>query len=155
MALPLMRSLRARNQPSVDGIAHGGVGGSSAFRPHVALGGETGHQVGLCRQRRQDGALRHRLFHRLQVFRSGVQEQVNMCINQPWHQRHVTHIDDLRPGWTADFRPSVDYPLALHEHFARTDDLSAFDVEQSRRVKHDDLRWCLCVDQDGQDEGAE
>ena len=35
------------NDARVDGVADGGVGRAGAFGAHVALGGETGHEVGL------------------------------------------------------------------------------------------------------------
>ena len=41
---------RPGNQSSVDRIAHGGIGGACAFCSHIALGGESGHQVVARRQ---------------------------------------------------------------------------------------------------------
>ena len=73
---------RARDQTGIDRISHSCVGRSGAFRSHVAFGSESSHQVSLGRQRRQDGALRNRLLDRLQIFRAGVQEQVNMRVDQ-------------------------------------------------------------------------
>ncbi len=91
---------RPGNQTGIDRIANGGVGRARAFGAHVALGGEAGHQVVLGGQRRQDRALRHRFLHRLQIFRAGMQEQMDVRVDQPGHERDVAQVDDLRAGGT-------------------------------------------------------
>ena len=65
------------------------IGGTGSLRSHVALGREAGHQVIAGGQNRDDGALRHRLFHRLQILRPWVQEQMNVRVDQAGHQGAV------------------------------------------------------------------
>ena len=65
---------RTGHQPPVDGVAHRGIGRSRAFRAHIALGREPGHQIGFGGQHRQDGPLRHGFLHRLQILRAGMQK---------------------------------------------------------------------------------
>ena len=143
---------RARDQPGIDGIAHSGIGGSCALCPHIAFGGEAGHEVGLRRQRCQDGALRYRFFHGLQIFRARMQKQVDMRVNQPRHQGYIAEVDDLCPSRTADLRAGLGNALALNQHFARTNDLSTLNVEHSRCMQHDGLRLCLGESGDSQQE---
>ena len=87
---------RSRNQPAIDGVAHGGIGGARAFGAHVALGGEAGHQVGLGGQHGQDGPLRHGFLDGLQILRAGMQKQVHMRVDQARQQRAVAQVDNLR-----------------------------------------------------------
>ncbi len=138
---------RAGNQPGVDGVAHRGVGGACALGAHIALGGEAGHQVIFRGESRENRSLRDGLFHRLQVLRAGMKEQVNVRVNQPGHKRDVTQVDDLGARRPADFRPGLGDALALHEHLARRDDLAALDVEHARGVQDDRVRLVLCVEQ--------
>ena len=93
---------RAGNQAVIDGVADGRVGGTGALGAHVTLGGEAGHQISLCRQRRQDGALRHRLLHGLQVFRAGVEEEMDVGVDQSGHESHIAEVDDLGSRGSAD-----------------------------------------------------
>ena len=72
---------RAGDEALIDGVAHGGIGGAGALRPHVALGGEAGHQIVPRGERGQDSALRDRFLDRLQIFRAGMQEQVHVRVD--------------------------------------------------------------------------
>ena len=77
---------RAGNQPVIDGVANSGVGGAGAFGAHVALGGESGHADRRARPAWPDGALRHGFFHGLQIFRAGMEEQVDVRVDQARQQ---------------------------------------------------------------------
>jgi len=72
---------RPGNEPLVDGVADGCVGGASPFRAHVTLGGEAGEQIVARSECSSDSALRNRFLDGLQVFRTGMQEQVHMRVN--------------------------------------------------------------------------
>ena len=63
---------RPGNEAFVDGVTHGGIGRTRAFGPHVALGGEAGHQVVACGQRRENGALWDRLLDCLHILCAGM-----------------------------------------------------------------------------------
>ena len=93
---------RAGNAAFVNGIANGGIGRARAFGAHVALRGEAGHQVVARGQRSRDGALRHRFLHGLQIFRAGMQKQMDVGIDQPGKQRAIAQVDDFRAGRMLD-----------------------------------------------------
>ena len=95
MALPLMRSRGPGMMPLVDGVANRRVGRARAFRAHVALGGEAGHHVVLGRLLGEDHAPRNRLLHGLQIFRAGMQKQMNVRVDQARHQGRIAEVDDL------------------------------------------------------------
>ncbi len=74
---------RSRNLAVIDGVAHRGVGRARAFGAHIALRGESGHQIVAGGEQGDDGPLRHRLLDCLQILRARMQEQVHMCVDQP------------------------------------------------------------------------
>ncbi len=140
MALPLMRRRGPGIRPLIDGVAHGGVGGARAFGAHVALGGEAGHQIGAAASVGEDGALRDGFLHGLQIFRAGMQEQMDMRVDQAGEQRAVAKIDDLRARGMGDGRAHFDDAFAAHQHFAGRDNAAGFDIDQARGVKYDGAR---------------
>src|SRR5437867_5778188 len=75
--------------PTVNGIAHRSVSRAGAFRSHIALGREAGHEIVSGRKRRHDCSLWHGFLNSLQVFRAGMQEQMDMRINQSRQQRAI------------------------------------------------------------------
>ncbi len=89
----------------VDGVAHGGVGGTRSFRAHIAFGGKAGHQVVARGEDRENRSLRHRFLHGLQVLSSGMQKEMDVSVDQAGHQRGVAEVDFLcvrgmRYRWT-------------------------------------------------------
>ena len=86
---------RAGDEAVIDGVANGGVGGARAFGAHVALGREAGHQIVAGGERSDDGALRHGLLDGLQIFGAGMQEQMDVGVDQAGQQRGVAEIDEL------------------------------------------------------------
>src|SRR6266699_5852302 len=75
--------------PTVNGIAHRSVSRAGAFRSHIALGREAGHEIVSGRKRRHDCSLWHGFLNSLPVFRAGMQEQMDMRINQSRQQRAI------------------------------------------------------------------
>ena len=136
-ALPLMRRRGPGNQPLIDGIAHGGIGRAGAFRAHVALGGEAGHQVVAGGQHGEDGALRNGFLNGLQVLRAGMQEQVHMRVDQAGQQRAIAQVDDLRAGRMGDRGAGFDDAVVLHQHLTGRKIAPGFDIQHARRVQHD------------------
>ncbi len=136
MALPTDAHARARNNPFVDRVAHRCAGRARAFGAHVALGGESSHQVGFRRLLGQNRAPGNGLFHRLQVLRAGMQKQVHVRIDQPRQQRGVAKVDDLCAPWVIDCRANSFDPLALDENLAGTQHISRIHLQQSRRVQN-------------------
>jgi hypothetical protein len=98
MALPLMRRRGPGEEALVDGVADGGVGGTGAFGSHVAFGGEAGQEIFARGQNRGQGALRYRLLHGLHVFGAGVQEQVDVGVDQAGEQGAIAQVDDFSSG---------------------------------------------------------
>ena len=127
---------RPGNDAFIDGVAHRGAGRSRAFRAHVALGGKAAHQVGFRGLLGKDGAPRHRLLHRLQVFRAGMQEEVHMGVDHARHQRYIAQIDDLCVLWMVDRLPRGFDAVALDQHLARLDHRAGAHVEETSGVKN-------------------
>src|SRR6185437_4012135 len=69
--IPADTQARAGNFAVIDGVADGRVGGAGSFRAHVALGGETSHQVIAGGEGRDYRALGDGLLDGLQVFGAG------------------------------------------------------------------------------------
>jgi len=80
---------RSRNFSVIDGIAYSSVSLPRAFRPHVALGSESSHQIVAGRQYCHDGALGHRFLHGLQVFRSRMKKEMDMRVDQTRQQSAI------------------------------------------------------------------
>ena len=118
MALAQTRMRGPGNETLVDGVAHRGAGGARAFRAHVALGSEAGHQVGLCGLLGQDHTPGNRLLDGLQVFGAGMQKQVHMRVDEAGKQRGVAEVDDLRALRMLDRRAHGANAFALDEDFA-------------------------------------
>ena len=72
----------SRELAGIDGIAHGSVGGSGAFRAHIPLCGKSAHEIVPRRDQSEDGPLRHRLLDGLQIFGTGVEKQMHVRIDQ-------------------------------------------------------------------------
>ncbi len=128
---------RPGNQALVDGVAHGGVGGACALGAHVALGGEAGHHVGFGGLLGEDGAPRHGLLNGLQIFSAGMQEEMNVRVDEAGHQRRVAEIDDLGALWMVDGAADCADAVAFDEYFAGLQQVAGVDLEQARGVEHD------------------
>ncbi len=128
---------RAGDEAVVDGVADGGVGGAGAFGAHVALGGEAGHEVVARGERGDDGALRDGFLDGLQIFGAGVEEEVDVGVDQAGEQGGVAEVDDFGVRRARDFRADFVDAVALDEDFAGSGDAAGFDVEQARGVEDD------------------
>ena len=137
MALPLMRSRGPGMEAGVDGVAHGRIGRSGALGSHVALGGESGHQVVARRQRRRYGSLRHRFLDRLQVLRTGMQEEMHVRVNQSGQQGAVSQVNHFGTGRPGDFHANLGDPVPAHQHFARRHDSARLHIQQPGCVQYD------------------
>ncbi len=76
----------AGNEAGVDGIADGDVGAACAFGTHVAFGGETGHHVGSGGGGGEEGALGDGLFDGLEGLVAGVEEEVDVGVDEAGHE---------------------------------------------------------------------
>src|SRR5579859_493104 len=65
---------RARNEPLIDRVAHGGRCRARAFRAHISFRREAGHKIVAGRERSRNGSLRDGLLNGLQILRSGMQK---------------------------------------------------------------------------------
>ncbi len=128
---------RPGNKSLVDGVANGGIGGSCAFRAHIALGGEAGHHIVFGSLLGEDRAPGHRLDHGLQVFGAGMQEQMNMGIDHAGHQRGVAQIDDLGACGMFHARSDGANAMVFDKNFAGLQDRTGVDLKQPRSVQHD------------------
>ena len=110
---------RADDETAVDGIANRRVGGAGTLGAHVALGGKARHEVIARRAHREQGALRHRFLHGLQILGARMQEQVHVHIDEARHQGGAAQIDDFGARTALDRGTHSDDPLALDTHLAR------------------------------------
>ena len=131
---------RAGDQAPVDGVAHGGIGRTGAFGAHIALGSEAGHQVILRGQDGDDGSLWHGFLHGLQIFRAGVQEQVNVRVNESRQQRAGAQVDGFGAGWMSNGSPGFHDAAVAHQHLSGRDDAAGFDVDQPGGMQHNGAR---------------
>jgi hypothetical protein len=85
-------------------------------------------QVGARRERSHDRALRNRLLHGLKIFCSGMQEEVDVSINQAGKERSIAQIDHF--GICRMLNRGSDFydALTLKEYFAGLDDLSTLHI---------------------------
>jgi hypothetical protein len=95
---------RTGDESLIDGVADGGVGGACAFGAHVAFGGEAGEQIGLGGLLGEDGAPGNGFLYGLQVFRAGMQEEMDVGVDEAGEQGDVAEVDDLGclAGWSTD-----------------------------------------------------
>jgi hypothetical protein len=127
-------------QAGADSLTDRGVCRTGAFRAHVALGGETSHQVEPRRIHRNQGALRHALLDGLQVFGAGVEEEMHMGVDHAGHQRGVAEIDHLGRGRGRRGRCSADRgdAVARDHHQPGRDHAARLDIEHASRLENGD-----------------
>ena len=126
---------RAGNLAVIDGVADGGVRGAGAFGAHVALGGEAGEEVVARGERGDDGALRDGFFHGLQIFRAGMEEEVDVRVDEAGEQGGVAEVDDFRAcgrDFGADF-----FDASPWMRISPGGDAAGLDVEQAGGVQDD------------------
>jgi hypothetical protein len=133
---------RTGNFAAIDGVADGGVCGASAFSAHIAFGGETGQEIGTGGEGGCNGALRDGFHDRLQIFGAGMEEEVDVRVNQAREESGVAEIYDFCASWPHDFCTDFFYGVALDEDFAGGGDAAGFYVEEAGGVEDDGVRGC-------------
>jgi hypothetical protein len=123
---------RAGNESLVDGVAHGGVGGACAFGAHVALGGESGQEVVTRGDGGEDGALGNGFLDGLQIFGAGMQEKMDVRVNQAGEQGGVAEVDEFGAVRMRDFVAGFDDEIVLDQDFAGSGDAAGFDTSSRR-----------------------
>jgi hypothetical protein len=134
---------RAGQQALVDGVADCGVGRARAFRAHVAFGGEAGEQVVTGGEDGVDGSLRDGFFDRLEVFISGVQEEVDVGVDQTGHEGAIAQVDGLRAGGMGYGGAGFNDAVALDEDFGGSGNFAGFNVQKAGGVEDFGGFW-LC-----------
>src|ERR1700722_3273000 len=128
------------NGTFIDCVANGSVGGACAFGAHVALGGEAGEKIVACGECGENGALRDGFLDGLQIFRAGMQEKVDVRVDEAGQQSGVAEIDELRFVRVRHMRADFHDEFALNQNFAGRDGATGFDVEQVCSVKDNGTR---------------
>jgi hypothetical protein len=131
---------RSRDQPCIDRVAHGGVGGARALGSHVALGREAGHEIVPRGEHGQDRAFRHGLLDRLQILGARMQEQMHMRVDESRHQGHVAEVDDFGARGVRHARADRADALAGDENFTGLYEATARDIEQASGTQHERRR---------------
>ena len=126
---------RAGDEAVVDGVTDGGVGGAGAFGAHVAFGGETAHQVVASSEGGDDGALRDGFLYGLQIFGAGMEEEVNVGVDEAGEEGGVAEVEDFGVRGPRNFCADFFDEVAVDENFAGGSDAAGFDVEQARGVE--------------------
>jgi len=142
--VPTDAQARSWDKSLVNRVADGGVGRTRAFRTHVTLGSEASQQVGLGSQGGHDHALRYRLSHGLQIFGSGMEEEMHMGVYQAGHQGRVTQIDGLGSRGMGDGGAGGNDLLSLHQDFPGGKHAAALDIEQARGMENNGVSGNLC-----------
>ncbi len=66
---------------------------------------------------------------------------MNVRVNQPRQQRPIAKINNLSPRRMLHRRPNLDDPLPGNQNFARLQDLPRGNIQQPRRMQHNDVIW--------------
>ncbi len=130
---------RAGDHAGVDGVADGGVGGAGAFGAHVALGGEAGDEVGGGGGGGDEGALGDGLVDGLEVFGAGVEEEVDVGVDEAGHEGAVAEVDDLCAGGVGYVLADGGDAVAGDEDLGGGEEAAGGDVEHVGGVEDDDL----------------
>src|SRR6202046_5861969 len=85
---------RAGNEALIDGVANGRVSRACAFGPHVAFGCESGEEIIARGKRGNNSALRNGFLNGLQIFRAGVQEEMDVRVDQAGEESGIAEIDE-------------------------------------------------------------
>ena len=128
----------------VDSVPNCSVGRTRAFRAHVALGGEAGHQILSRVQKRNYRALRDRFLNGLKVLRSWVKKQMHVHIDEARHEGAIAKVDGFGSGLMSDARTDFDNAFAPNQDLARCDHLSRFDIQHACRVEYYGTIGSLC-----------
>jgi hypothetical protein len=75
----------------------------------------------------------------LQIFRAGMEEEVNVGVNQAGEESGVAEVYDFCSGRPADFRADFFYGVALDEDFSGGGDATGFYVEEAGGVEDDEV----------------
>ena len=126
---------RAGDEAGVDGVADGDVGAEGALGAHVALGGEAGEEVGFGLRGGDEGALRDGLHDGLEGLVAGVEEEVDVGVDETGHQGGGAEVDDGGVCGMGDVLADFGDAVAGDEDFAGRDELAGGDVEQVRGVE--------------------
>jgi hypothetical protein len=76
----------------------------------------------------------------LQIFGAGMQEKVNVRVDEAGQQSGVAEIDERRFVRVRHMRADFHDEFALNQNFAGRDGAAGFDVKQVRRVKNNSAR---------------
>jgi hypothetical protein len=76
----------------------------------------------------------------LQIFRAGMEEEMDVGVDEAGEQRGVAEVDDLGVLRVVDRCADGSNAIALHEDFARLEQRAGIDLEQARGVQDDGRR---------------
>ena len=125
------------DEAGVDGVAHGGIGRAGTFGAHIALGSKTSEKIIARGQGGDDGTLRDGFLNGLQILGTGMEEEMDMRVDEAGEESDVTEIEDLRGSGMLDALSNFDDSVRLNQNFAGGNDFACLDVEETCGVEND------------------
>jgi hypothetical protein len=123
----------------IDCVANGGVSGACALSAHVSLGGESGEEVGFGGFSGDEGAPGDGFLDGLQVFRAGMEEEMDVGVDEAREQGNVAEVDDFGVLGMVDGCGDGADAVAFDEDFAGLEDCAGVDLEEAGGVEDDGL----------------
>ena len=146
------------NEALVDGVANGTVGRARAFGSHIAFGGEAGEEIGFGGLLGEEGAPGDGFLDGLQIFRAGMEEEMDVGVDEAGEQRCVAEVDDVCALRMIDGSADGADAVALDENLAGAEEDAGVNLKQAGGVE-DDGRGCGLLrgsaDCDGEGEDAQ
>ena len=127
---------RTGDEAGINCVADGDVGAPGPLGTHVALGGEAGDEVGFGGGGGEEGALGYGLEDGLEGFVAGVEEEVDVGVDETGHQGGGAEVDDLGACGVGDVLADLGDAVAGDEDFAGRDDFAGGDVEDASRLQN-------------------
>ena len=75
--------------------------------------------------------MRHGFLDGLQIFGAGVEEKVDVSVDEAGEKRGVAEVDDFGVGRAGNFGADFFDEVAFDENFAGSGDVAGFDVEEA------------------------
>ena len=89
-------------------------------------------------EQRKNGALRNGFLNGLQIFRAGMEKEMDVRVNQAGHERDVAEVNYFRAARMRDGCANFGDARSLDKNFAGRDNFAGLDIEVDGRREG----WC-------------